>query len=227
MNYPIDTQKRSPRYAKPVYLPAIPPASTPRARQRAAEAALVARMRAGDVAAFEEIVRCNKERVLKIAVGILRDLKDAEEVTQDVFMTIHSRIDRFRGEASLSTWIHRIATNAALMRRRRQKPGQTVSLDDMLPAIDTCGRLGGAEWITQQGDPAVESEMAHLLQDALGRLDEKYRKVFVLRQIEGCTTEETARMLKLRVPAVKTRLHRARMALRRDLGPYFERRVAC
>lgn len=221
MNFPVPAQKERSRFPKPAYLPAIPKRKN--TAQYREETLWVRQIRNGDEAAFATLVRRYEDRVLKVATAILHNAKDAEEVAQDVFMTVLHKIDRFRGDSTLATWIHRIATNTALMRRRRRR-ASVVSLDDMLPAIDEHGQLpGGGEWTARTTDPALEGEMDQMLSTALGRLDEKYRSVFLLREVQGYSTEETARMLDLRIPAVKTRLHRARLSLRRELAPYFGR----
>ena len=102
---------------------------------------LVQQARDGDVAAFETLLDRYQQRVLRIVLPIVKNSMDAEEVVQDVFLSVFEKIDRFRGDSSLSTWIHRIAVNTALMRRRRHKPGVDVPLDDVLPAFEENGHI--------------------------------------------------------------------------------------
>jgi len=158
---------------------------------------------------------------------VLRDSMDAEEVTQDVFMTIFAKIDQFREEASFSTWIHRIAVNAALMRKRRERPTVDLPLEDVLPDVDAeSGPSANVEdWSTKIDDPVLRSEASAVIQKAIERLDDKYQTIFVLRDVEGLSTGETASILGLGIPAVKTRLHRARLFLRAELAGYFDRRL--
>ena len=151
---------------------------------------------------------------------------DAEEVVQDVFLSVFKKIDRFRGDSSLSTWIHRVAVNTALMRRRRHKPGVDVPLDDVLPAFEENGHIAAdvADWSREATDPALQEEASAIIAAAVDHLDDKYLTVFMLRDVEGFSTAETASILELGISAVKSRLHRARLYLRKELAEYFDRR---
>jgi RNA polymerase sigma-70 factor (ECF subfamily) len=151
---------------------------------------------------------------------------EAEEVVQDVFVAVFRKIDRFRGESSFSTWIHRIAVNAALMRRRRNKPGVDAALEDLLPDFEESGHLAAdiVDWSQEASDPALQEEAREVIAAAIDQLEEKYYAVFMLRDVEGFSTEETGRILELGKSAVKSRLHRARLFLRGKLATYFERR---
>ena len=191
------------------------------------ERELVKRARSGDDAAFEAVLDRHQERVLRVVFSILKDPMDTEEVAQDVFLTVFDKIDSFRGDASFSTWVHRIAVNAALMHRRRDRSGLNVSLDEAMPAFGENGHIAVdvADWSEQTSDPALQSEARAIIQAAVDQLDDKYRTVFILRDVEGFTTEETAGILELGIPAVKSRLHRARLYLRRELAGYFEKRI--
>lgn len=188
------------------------------------ELELVARARNGEQEAFEALLNRYQARITRLVFSILKDLMDTEEVVQDVFLTVFEKIDQFRGEARFSTWVHRIAVNAALMRRRRARAGVEVSLDELMPAFDDRGHIAVsvADWSEQAGDPVLRQEARAVIQKAVDGLDEKYQTVFLLRDVEGLSTEETAGVLGLGVPAVKSRLHRARLYLRRELAQYFE-----
>ncbi|NKB68750.1 MAG: sigma-70 family RNA polymerase sigma factor [Candidatus Latescibacteria bacterium] len=196
-----------------------------RSAQGPNEKELVDRIRSGDVEAFELLLDRHQERITRLVLSILKNPMDAEEVVQDVFLTVFEKIDRFREEASFSTWIHRIAVNAALMRRRKLKPGVDISLDDVLPAFDDQGQIAAQvhDWSQQIGDPVLQEEAIGVIQTAVDKLDEKYQSVFVLRDVQGFSTAETAAILDLGVPAVKSRLHRARLFLRGELAAYFDR----
>ena len=191
------------------------------------EKELVQRARDGDVDAFERILGQYQERVMRIVMSILKDPMDAEEVTQDVFMTVFDKVDTFRAEASLSTWIHRIAVNAALMRKRRQRHGVDLPLEEMLADAESESQLVTEvnDWSDQVDDPALCSEARRVIEQAIEKLDDKYQAVFVLREVEEFSTAETAQILGLGVSAIKTRLHRARLFLREALAAYFDRRV--
>lgn len=188
------------------------------------EPELVARARSGDQAAFELILNRYQARITRLVFSILKDLMDTEEVVQDVFLTVFEKIDQFRGESRFSTWIHRIAVNAALMRKRRDRTGADVSLEELMPEFDDRGHIAVsvADWSEQAGDPVLQQETQAVIQEAVAGLDDKYQTVFLLRDVEGLSTEETAGVLGLGVPAVKSRLHRARLFLRRELARYFE-----
>ena len=164
---------------------------------------------------------------MRVVLAILKEPMDAEEVAQDVFLTVFEKIDHFRGDSSFSTWLHRVAVNAALMRRRKSKADRSVPLDDVMPSFDERGHLAVdiADWSQQAGDPVLAREAGEVIEAAVEKLDEMYRTVFALRDVQGFSTEETAEILELSVPAVKSRLHRARLFLRRELAEYFEKRV--
>jgi len=191
----------------------------------ASEKELIKRARSGDAAAFECILDRYQERVMRVILSILKNPMDAEEVTQDVFMAAFTKIDQFREEASFSTWLHRIAVNAALMRKRREKTAVHLPLEEMLPDFDEKGGFAAdvADWSKQVDDPMLEAEIRTVIQEAIERLDSKYQTVFLLRDVEGFSTGETASILGLGIPAVKTRLHRARLFLRGELAEYFEK----
>lgn len=191
------------------------------------ERALVLRARNGDAAAFEQVLNHHQERVLRIIHSIVKDPMDTEEVAQDVFLTVFSKIHSFRGDSSFSTWIHRIAVNAALMHRRRDRSEVNIPLDQVMPAFLENGHIAVdvADWTKQADDPALRSEARRVIQSAVDKLDAKYRAVFMLRDVEGFSTEETADILEMGIPAVKSRLHRARLFLRRELAGYFEKQL--
>ena len=191
------------------------------------EVQLVERARAGDLEAFEELLGRHQQRVMRVVLSILKEPMDAEEVAQDVFLTVFEKIDHFRGDSSFSTWLHRVAVNAALMRRRKSKADRSVPLDDVMPSFDERGHLAVdiADWSQQAGDPVLAREAGEVIEAAVEKLDEMYRTVFALRDVQGFSTEETVEILELSVPAVKSRLHRARLFLRRELAEYFEKRV--
>jgi RNA polymerase sigma-70 factor (ECF subfamily) len=187
------------------------------------EEALLARLRAGEPAAFDELVRANFGRMLAVARRMLRSEEDARDAVQEAFLLAFRGIDRFQGGARLSTWLHRIAVNACLMklRSRGRKPEQPI--EELLPRFYEDGHRidPGPPWRTEGPDPVEERETRVLVREAIDRLPETYRNVLVLRDIEGLDTEETARLLDVKVDTVKVRLHRARQALRALLAPHF------
>ncbi len=183
------------------------------------EAALISRAKHGDRQAIGQILTQHRTRIQRLAHSIVRNPMNAEEVVQDVMMAITNKIDRFRGEANLTTWVHRITVNAALMHRRKDRSSSVVSLDT------TSSDEALYETLLPQNPPVdrtLRKEFWTIVWDAVDALDSKYRTVFVLREVDGLSTEETAQALGLKVPAVKSRLHRAREALKEQLAWYVD-----
>jgi len=182
---------------------------------------LLERLRAGEDAAYEELVRTYAGRMLAVARRFLRSEEDSRDAVQDAFLSAFRNIEGFEGQARLSTWLHRIVVNASLMklRTRRRKPEQLI--DDLLPGFIEDGHMENpaAEW-RHTADPAERNELRALVLAKIQELPEGYRNVLVLRDIEDRDTEETAELMGLSVGAVKTRLHRARQALRGLLDPH-------
>jgi len=183
--------------------------------------ALVDRLRAGDEAAYEEIVRDYGGRLLAVARRFLRTEEDARDAVQDAFLSAFRSIDRFEGNARVSTWLHRIVVNASLMklRTRRRKPEQPI--DELLPGYLEDGHMTApvSPWRETGDDPVERRELATVLDKAVEALPESYRNVLLLRDIEELDTEETAEVMGISPGAVKTRLHRARQALRELIEP--------
>ena len=187
------------------------------------EAGLIAQLRAGDETAFEQVVRTYGGRLLAVARRILGSEEDARDVVQEAFLNAFKSLDRFEGNAKLSTWLHRIAVNAALMKLRTRKRRPEQPLDGLLPGFLDDGHYEERfqSW-EEPIDKALErAETRELVRQKIDELPESYRTVLVLRDIEGLDTEETANMLGLSVNAAKIRLHRARQALRTMLAPHF------
>jgi RNA polymerase sigma-70 factor (ECF subfamily) len=187
------------------------------------EATLVAQLRAGDEAAFEQVVRAYGGRLLAVARRIVGSEEDARDVVQDAFMNAFRSLDRFEGNAKLSTWLHRIAVNAALMRLRTRKRKPEQSIETMLPTFLDDGHHEERfkSWDEPVDQVMERAEARELVRQQIDALPESYRTVLVLRDIEGMDTEETANVLGLSVNATKIRLHRARQALRTLLAPHF------
>jgi RNA polymerase sigma-70 factor (ECF subfamily) len=187
------------------------------------EATLIAQLRAGDEAAFEQVVRLYGGRLLAVARRIVGTDEDARDVVQDAFLNAFKSLDRFEGNAKLSTWLHRIAVNAALMRLRTRKRKPEQSIETLLPAFLDDGHHEERfkSWEEPIDKIMERKETRELVRRQIDALPESYRTVLVLRDIEGLDTEETANMLGLSVNATKIRLHRARQALRSLLAPHF------
>ncbi len=193
-----------------------------------AELALLARLRAGDPAAFETLVRTHGGRLLAVARRLLRDEEEARDALQEGFINAFKGLARFEGGSRLGTWLHSIVVNAALMRlrRRRRKPEQ--ALDDLLPTFLDDGHQARppAPWRTDAHALVEQRETREFVHAAIDRLPESYRTVLILRDVEELDTESAARALGITPNLVKVRLHRARQALRTLLSPHFERGTA-
>jgi RNA polymerase sigma-70 factor (ECF subfamily) len=184
---------------------------------------LLDRLRLGDEAAYEQLVRENTPRLLAVARRFLRNEEDARDAVQEGFMSAFKALPRFEGGSQVSTWLHRIVVNAALMKLRTKKRKPERSIEDLLPAYKEDGHPQEffEAWRETGQDVAIREEERRLVRQAIDELPDNYRNVLLLRDIEGVDTGETARLLDLTPGAVKTRLHRARLALRQLLDPHF------
>jgi RNA polymerase sigma-70 factor (ECF subfamily) len=188
-----------------------------------AEGQLVERLRGGDAGALEALMARYQGRIYRLALGITRSEPDAEEVVQDVFLSLFRKIDTFEGRSRLGTWIYRVATNAALIKRRGKRAEVEVAIEDYLPTFREDGHREGdrayllADWSQSPHDELLTVETRALVNRALGTLPDSYRTVLVLRDLEELSNEETAEVLGESIASVKSRLHRARMALREQL----------
>lgn len=188
----------------------------------AADADLLSRLRAGDEDAFAQFVRQYWGRVLKLAQGFLHNEEDAADAVQEAFLSAFKALDRFEGTSSLGTWLHRIVVNACLIKIRSKARRRTCSIDLLLPTFDETGHHA------QPVSPWAETGLARLARDetqayvrrCIQQLPDDYRTVLVMRDIDELDTEQTAAILGLNPGAVKTRLHRARQALRTLLSPF-------
>lgn len=191
------------------------------------ETTLLERLRAGEDAAYEELVRLYGPRLLAVARRFLRSEDDAQDAVQDAFLNAFRSIDSFEGQARISTWLHRIVVNASLMklRTRRRKPEQ--SIEELLPNFLEDGHMSNlaTPWRKAGEDEVEIAQLRGLLLQKAQQLPDSFRNVLLLRDIEGLDTEEAAQLLEISTAAVKTRLHRARLALRELLDPHL-RRVA-
>ena len=188
------------------------------------ESAVVAQAREGDTTAFGELVRRYEGRIFRLAQHVTQNREDAEDVLQETFMKAYEHLDQFKGDSKFYTWIVRIAVNQALMKLRRQKTDKSVSLDETIDTGEDMVVREIAAWGEDPEQQLSREELGGILETAIQSLEPLYRSVFVLRDIEELSTEETAEMLGLSVPAVKSRLLRARLQLREKLTRFFKRK---
>jgi RNA polymerase sigma-70 factor (ECF subfamily) len=202
----------------------------PQAKADAAGASdedLVSRARAKDFGAFEQLLDRYEDKIFRLAYRFVRNETEAKEILQDTFLTIWRKLDTFKGDAQFSSWLYRVAANAALMRLRAQRRHPEVSTEELpVGFLDSYGQAlsMGENWAKRPDDELQSGELRQHIQAAVDALPEIYRTVFLIRDVEGLSTEETAEILQISVPTVKTRLHRARIALREAITQYFEKR---
>jgi RNA polymerase sigma-70 factor (ECF subfamily) len=187
------------------------------------ETQLVARLRAGDEAAYEVLVRSYTTRLLAVTRRIVGTEADARDAVQDVFITVFRKLDDFEGESRLSTWLYRVAVNTALMKLRTRRRQREDPIEPLLPAYQDDGHHVEefCSWDEPPDDALARKQRQAYVRGCIDRLPEAYRTVLLLRDIEQMDTEETAAVLGDTVNAVKIRLHRARQALRTMLNPRF------
>ena len=188
------------------------------------ESALVAQAKAGDQNAFAELVNRYERKIYRLAKNITRNDEDAEDVLQDAFLKAYTHLDNFKGDSKFYTWIVRIAVNEALMRLRKRKTDRTVPLDEPVELGEETVQREIAVWEDNPEQQYSQEEWRRILDEAVESLKPDFRTVFVLRDIEELSTEETAETLGISVPAVKSRLLRARLALRETLTRQFKRK---
>lgn len=192
--------------------------------------ALLDRAVAGDGEALEALMSRHAGRVYRLAYGITRSQSDAEEVVQDVFLTVIRKGAGFEGHAALATWMYRVTTNAALNRRRGKRQELEVSLEEHLPTFREDGHRAGdrsdllTDWSSTPEERVLSGESRRILEKAIDGLPDHYRTVLVLRDVEELSNEEVASIVGDSLASVKSRLHRARMALREQLTRHLGRR---
>jgi RNA polymerase sigma-70 factor, ECF subfamily len=187
------------------------------------ELALVNAAREGDMQAFEQLIQKYDRNVFRIAQHITQNREDAEDVVQDAFLKAYQNLNKFQGNSKFYTWLVRIAVNEALMRLRKRKADKTVSMDEDVETEDGAMPREFADWSPNPEQQYGQAELSDILGKTIQGLPAGFRTVFVLRDVEGLSTEETAEMLGLSVPAVKSRLLRARLQLRERLNRYFKK----
>lgn len=182
---------------------------------------LVTGFRSGDTACFVELVDRYNQKAHNLALRITRNQEDAEEILQDVFVTVFNKIDKFEGKSAFSSWLYRITVNTSFMKLRKRKQSPAVSLEEVNPGIRET-------WVGKGSDACDTNYISsrHELRDALdraiNRLPNEYRVIFVLRDVDGLSNQEVGDILNLTVPAVKSRLHRSRLMLRKRLQKFYD-----
>jgi RNA polymerase sigma-70 factor (ECF subfamily) len=186
--------------------------------------ALLERLRKGASGAVDDLLRQYQGKIFNLAMSILKNESDAEEATQDVFMTVIRKVDTFKGNSAFYSWMYRICVNTCLMRLRGKRRNDTVAIEEFMPVFTEDGMHASPmdDWSKEVERKALNEELGKMIRKFTEELSEKYRVVFVLSDIEGLSNEETAKVLGMTVPAVKSRLHRARLYLREQLARYLK-----
>ncbi|MBY0507795.1 MAG: sigma-70 family RNA polymerase sigma factor [Bryobacteraceae bacterium] len=190
------------------------------------EGDLIARAKSGDDTAFTELLTRYERKIYRLAKNITQNDEDAEDVMQEAFLKAYSHLDKFQGNSKFYTWIVRIAVNESLMKLRKRKSDKLVSLDEQ---VDTGEDMVPREIAVWEDNPEAQysqEELRGILDKSVESLAPIFRSVFVLRDIEDLSTEETAEVLGISIPAVKSRLLRARLQLREKLTRFFRRKGA-
>jgi RNA polymerase sigma-70 factor (ECF subfamily) len=189
------------------------------------DAGLVEALRRDDAEAVEHLVERYADRVYRLAVRITSSREDAEEVTQDALLTAARKIHTFKGDSAFGSWLYRVAANAAYMKIRARRARQReIGLDEVIPALDSGGLHFEPmdDWSPRVDEQALQNELRRALERAIDELPPDYRTALVLHDVEGMSNPDIAEALEISLPAVKSRVHRARLFLRKRLGEYLD-----
>ncbi len=189
-----------------------------------AEEALVREFQAGNLEAYDKIAELYQKKIYALSFNLTRNQMDAQDVTQEVLLTLFKKVHTFQGKSAFSSWVYRITLNATYMKLRSKKKEPNVSLEDLLPSYNGAGFQQDKiqDWSENTESLVFTNETKEVIQKAVDQLPEKEKVVFMLRDVEGLSTEKVSEILDLTIPAVKSRLHRARLFLRKKLSHYFE-----
>ena len=182
---------------------------------------LVAAFKGGDLTAFVTLTERYTDKVHNLAMRITRNPEDTEEILQDVFLTVYRKINCFEGKSAFSSWLYRITANTSFMKLRKRKQHSAVSMEDLGDARETS--LGNTRSDTSDINfISSRHELRALLEESIQTLPNEYRAIFVMRDIDGFSNHEVGQVLSISVPAVKSRLHRSRLMLRRRLQRFYD-----
>jgi len=187
---------------------------------------LLARAQDGDVSAFEALVDAHRDKVYGLALRMTRSDADAAEITQDTFLSAYQHLKEFRGDAAFGSWVHRIAANNALMRLRHRRVAQAAEQELQGPEFTERGSLAEyplSDWSRDAEGKALDAELGTAIQQAADQLPQGYREVFLLKDVEGLSYEQISEVTGDSIPAIKSRLHRARLALREAIDAFYNR----
>ena len=178
----------------------------------------------GNLDAYDKLAEIYQKKIYGLSFHLTRNQMDAQDVTQEVLLTLFRKINMFQGKSAFSSWVYRIAVNASYMKLRSKKKEPNVSIDELMPSFNSAGfqQEKIQDWSENTESLLFTKETRDVINKAVDLLPEKEKVVFLLRDVEGLSSEKTGEILDLTVPAVKSRLHRARLFLRKKLSDYFE-----
>lgn len=182
---------------------------------------LIAQFKRGSLTAFEELIARYESKIFNLSMRLTRNQEDSEEVLQDVFATIYRKIAGFEGKSAFSSWLYRIVVNASFMKLRKRKQQHTMLFEDLSPTVKQQYLDNDPMFVSRSDSITYGREVRDEITRAVSRLPEQYRAVFVLRDVDGLTNQEVGEILRLSIPAVKSRLHRSRLMLRKRLLRYY------
>ena len=191
---------------------------------KATEEALVRDLQNGNLDAYDKLAEIYQKKIYGLSFHLTRNQMDAQDVTQEVLLTLFRKINMFQGKSAFSSWVYRIAVNASYMKLRSKKKEPNVSIDELMPSFNSAGfqQEKIQDWSENTESLLFTKETRYVINKAVDLLPEKEKVVFLLRDVEGLSSEKAGEILDLTVPAVKSRLHRARLFLRKKLSNYFE-----
>ena len=192
---------------------------------KAEEEQLVKDLQAGKTESFERLATLFQKKIYALSFNLTRNAMDSEDVTQEVLLTLFKKIHTFQGKSAFSSWVYRITLNASYMKLRSRKKDQSISIEELLPSFNGSGfqQEKIQDWSENTESLLFDNETRETIQKAVDLLPDKEKVVFLLRDVEGLSTEKVSEILELTIPAVKSRLHRARLFLRKKLANYFEK----
>ena len=193
-------------------------------KDKVTEEQLVKDLQAGEMGSFEQLANLYQKKIYALSFNLTRNATDSQDVTQEVLLTLFKKGHTFQGKSAFSSWVYRITLNATYMKLRTRKKEPNISIDELLPSFNGSGfqQEKIQDWSENTESLLFDNETREIIQKAVDLLPDKEKIVFLLRDVEGLSTEKVSGILELTIPAVKSRLHRARLFLRKRLASYFE-----
>jgi len=191
-------------------------------KKRKTDDQLVADLKRGDPSAFTELVNRHQAKVYQLALKLTRNETDAEDVLQETFLRVYNRIGTFRGEAAFTSWLYRIAANASFAKLGERRKHEHADIEEVYPQFEQGALPQTDDWTRRPDSVLLSKEALGVLDEAISELPEDFRVVVMLRDVQGLSNAQVAEILDITVAAVKSRLHRARLFLRKRLSDYFD-----